>query len=216
MPSPHDLGMMEVADLNDPVSFRYEMLTSFGLVAAELSVDVKININDNSYYPKIGLSLWSASIATAISRDVRLDLMWWVRWRSGSLALPVAPPMLSRGRQTGTPAGKAHTATVMMHTGHSDNLAARRLYLPSTPLTWQSGGMLTDRGWDSLMTWAQGVKMGLAGDELGGDLQHLIAYPHVADVTIENLTGVGFRRVTHLKVLQYTDKCPDFDGGLWP
>jgi hypothetical protein len=76
--------------------------------------------------------------------------------------------------------------------------------------------MLTSRGWDSLMVWAQGVKMGLAGDELGGDLQHLISYRGLIDPSPSNLSGVLFRRVTHLKVLQYTDKAPDWQGGIWP
>lgn len=216
MPSLQPMSMMGLDELHDPVSFRYEMRTSFGLMNQDLSVDVKIDINDPSYYGKIGESLWNAAIATAISRDVSLDLLWWVRWRSGPLAWPHAPSFFSRGRQGGTPAGKAHSAIVMMHTGHGDEAAVRRITLPSTPLSWQADGMLTDRGWDSLMAWAQGVKMGLAGDELGGDLQHIIAYPHIIPATIENLSGTLFRRVTHLKVLQYTDKAPDFNGGLWP
>jgi hypothetical protein len=208
--------MKQISDFNDPCSFRYEMRTSFGLVAQDLSVDIKIFITDPSYYSAICLQLWRSTIATAISRDVRLDMAWLVRWNQSPLAFPVAPMLLDRGRQSGTPAGKAHTATVIMHTGHSDNLAARRLYLPSTPLRWQTDTMLNGAGWDSLLTWAQGVRMGLAADDLGGDLQHLIAYPRIIEPTLENLAGVGFRTVSHLKVLQYTDKCPDFDGGLWP
>jgi hypothetical protein len=59
--------------------------------------------------------------------------------------------------------------------------------------------------------------MGLAADEIGGDLQHIIAYPGIVQPTIENLGGVLFRKVTHLKVMQYPDKAPDgLPSGLWP
>lgn len=216
MPSVEQLGMLEAGDFNDPVSYRFEMRAPFGLIAAELTVDIKILINDASYYGTIGESLWSASIATAISTAVSLDLVWFVRWRASPLALPHVPSFARRGRQSGSPIGKAHCPLVVMHTGHSDNYAARRITLPSTPAVWQADGMLTSRGWDSLMAWAQGLRMGLAADDLGGDLQHLIAYPGVVEPTIDNLNGVGFRRVTHLKVLQFTDKAPNFDGGIWP
>jgi hypothetical protein len=216
MPGPYPYNMKGVDDFVDPVSFRYEMRTPWGLMAQDLSVDIRIFINDPSYYPKIGEALWRSTIATAISVDVSLDLFWWVRWRSGALATPAAPSFGSRGRQYGTPAGRAHTAIVQMDTGHGDNAALRCIHLPSTPLVWQSGGMLTDRGWDSLMCWAQGLRMGLAGEDLGGDLQHIIAFPRIIPPTLENLAGVLFRKVGWLRVLQYTDKAPDFPGGLWP
>lgn len=101
-----------------------------------------------------------------------------------------------------------------MCTGHPDNYGARRLDLPNTPRSWQSGGMLTNSGWDGLMQFAHGFKMGMAGTEIGGDLQHLIAYPGIVEPTIDNLSGTWLRKVTHLKVLQYTDKAPEWDGGV--
>jgi len=210
------MSMLEIGDLNEPVSYRYEMQTPWGLVAQDISVDIRILIQHPGSIPAIGRQIWLGGIATAISRDVSLSALWYVRWRAAPLSFPGMTTLFDRGRQGGTPAGKAHTAIVMMHTGHADNKAARGLYLPSTPLSWQSGGMLTSRGWDALLSWAQGFKMGLAGSELGGDIQHVIAYPGIVPATVDNLGGVLFRRVTHLKVLQYTDKAPDFQGGLWP
>lgn len=216
MPGPNPFGMSTVDELHDPVSYRYEMITSWGMAAVELSVDIKIDITDSSYYGKIGEALWNATIATAITRNVRLDLVWYVRWRSGPLALPHAPGLLARGRIFATAASKAHSAIVLQHTGDTDAYAVRAIHLPETPINWQTDRMLNDRGWDSLMTWAQGVKMGLAGDELGGDLQHLLRYSRIVPPSIDNLGGVLFRRVTHLKVMQFTDKAPDFTGSLWP
>lgn len=216
MPSAATLKMKEPGDYHDPVSFRYEMRTNWGLVAQELTVDVKIDVAKDEYIPAIGLSLWNATIATAISNSVYLDLMWYVRWRRSPLALPWPPSLLARGRQSGLPAGKAHTAVVLQHTGHPDNYAARGIYLPNTPLSWQSEGMLTERGWDSLLTWAQGLKMGLPDGDGDADLRHLVMYNGAVTPSLENLGGVGFREVTHLKVMQFTDKAPDFTYGLWP
>jgi len=216
MPGPYPQSMIGIDELNDPVSFRYEVRTPFGLVAQVLSDDIKIHLDDAAYYNAVGESLWSSAIATAISRSCTLELMWCVKWKVAPLALPHVPLLTRRGQQSGTPAGRNRTVQIMLHTGHGDSKGPQLLQLPSTPIAWQTDTMLNDRGWDSLMTWAHGVKMGLAGDEIGGDLQQLIMYPAAVDPTIENLSGTLFRRVTHIKVLQYTDRCPDFDGGIWP
>lgn len=216
MPGPYPLMMEGIDSFNEPVSYRYEVQTPFGLLIQYLSVDIKILIQHPESIPAIGISLWSSIIATAISRSCSLSLMWYVRWRAGPLALPAGMLFTPEGHQGGTPANKNHTAIVLLHTGHADGYAARRLYLPSTPLSWQADGMLTARGWDALMPIMQGASMGLSADVMGGDLQLLNAYPRVIPPTLENLAGVLFRRVTHLKVMQYTDKAPDYNSDVWP
>src|SRR4029453_1869453 len=213
MPSAHALGMLEPEELNDPVPFRYEMRTPWGLFASHLSVDILIDLDDGSYYGTIASAIWNGAIATAICRTVNLDLVWLYKWKQTGAPFPFVPIGINRGRLGGTPANKAHSAHVMMHTGHSDDYAARALVLPQTPLSWQTDSMLNDRGWDALMEFAFGLRMGLAGSELGGDLQHLIAYPNIVEPTVDNLSGTYLRRVTYLKVLQYVDKAPDWDGG---
>jgi len=214
MPSLHALGMLEPGELNDPCTFRYEMRTNWGLFTFSLSFDILIDLDDGSYYGTIGAAIWNAAIATAICRTVNLDLVWLYRWRGTGAPFPYVPAGINRGRRGGTPANQARSVHIMMHTGHSDELAARRLVLPNTPLSWQTDTLLNDRGWDAVMECAFGLKMGLAGTELGSDLQHLIAYPGIVPVSIDNLSGTGLRRVSHLKVLQYTDKAPNWDGGI--
>jgi len=206
--------MFEPSELNDPVTYRYEMRTNWGLMTFSLSFDILIDLDDSSYYGIIGGAIWNGAIATAICTTVNLDLIWLYRWRGSGSPFPIVPAGFNRGRLTGTPANQAKSVHVMMHTGHSDDLGARRLVLPNTPLRFQTDGLLNDRGWDAIMEFAFGFKMGTGGNEIGGDLQHLIAYPGIVDVTPTNLAGVGLRRVTHLKVLQYTDKAPDWDGGV--
>jgi hypothetical protein len=214
MPSAHAIGMLEPSELNDPVTFRYEMRTGWGLFTFSLSFDIRIDLDDGAYYGTIGAAIWNAAIATAICRTVNLDLVWLYRWRGTGAPFPYVPAGINRGHRGGTPANKARSAHVIMHTGHSDDLAARRLVLPQTPLSWQTDGMLNDGGWDALMEFAFGFKMGTAAFDIGGDLQHLIAYPGIVPVSIDNLSGTLLRPVTHLKVLQYTDKAPDWDGGV--
>jgi hypothetical protein len=209
--------MIGLDGFNDPVSFHYEMRTPFGYMAQDLSVDIKILLSEDSYVPAIGEQLWRAVIATAINHEVHLDLMWYVRWLRGPLALPWPPLGSTNGRQFGAWTPKDETPIVLMHTGHADDYAARRLFAPAAPRTWVEDTILSKRGWDSMMMWAHGIKMGLAADEIGGDLQHIIAYPGIVPASIENPAGVLFRRVTHLKVVQYTDKAPDgLPSGLWP
>jgi hypothetical protein len=207
---------MTADEFNDPVSYKFDMRTPIGLISQELSVDIRYNVQNDVTIPRLGVELWRGVIATAINRDCSLDLVWYVRWRSAPLALPHAPPLFTHGDQVGATAPRHRTVVTVMHTGHSDNYASRRLYLPSTPANWQSAGLLNARGWDSLMVWAHGVKMGLAGLEIGGDLGHIIAYPFIIDPEPGNLGGVLFRKVTHLKVMQFTDKAPEWTGNIWP
>lgn len=214
MPSTHHLGMLDPGELNDPCTFRYEMRTPWGLFTHSLSVDILIDLDDSAYYGIIGAAIWNGAIATAISANVNLDLVWLYRWRGTGAPFPYVPAGINRGRRFGTPANKARSVHVLQHTGHSDDIAARAFVLPQTPLAWQTDGMLNDGGWDAVMEFAFGLKMGLAGNDIGGDLQHLLAYPGIVPVSIDNLSGTGLRRVTHLKVLQYVDKAPDWDGGV--
>jgi hypothetical protein len=216
MPGDRPAQLLAIEDCNDPVSYRYEIRTPFGYVAQVMSVDIRIFISDPTTYAKIGWSLFANTIATAISRYCYLDMMWQVRWKTSVLGYPAPPITTIRGRQWGTPAGRAHCPIVQQDTGHGDGYSLRAITLPGTPVGWQRNGMLTEGGWDSLMAWAHGLRMGLAGAEIGGDLQHLIAYPYLFPPTPGNLSGTFLRRVTHLRVLQYTDKAPDFTSGLWP
>jgi len=214
MLSAHALGFLEPGELNDPVRFRYEVRTNWGRMVQNVDVDIMIDLDDSDYYGIIGGAIWNGAIATAICATVNLELVWLYRWRAAGAPFPTVPAGINRGRRFATPTGQAHSAIVMMCTGHPDDYGARRLDLPNTPASWQAGGLLTDRGWDGLMQFAHGFKMGLAGSEIGGDLQHLIAYPGIVDPTPDNLSGTWLRKVTHLKVLQYTDKAPDWDGGV--
>lgn len=214
MPSAHAQGFLEPSELNDPVTFRYELRTNWGRMVQNLSVDILIDLDDGSYYRTIAQSIWTSAIATAICSSCRLELMWLYRWSGAGSPFPMVPDGFPTGRLVGTPANQARTAIIMQHTGHSDDYAARRLDMPNTPLRWQTDTMLNDRGWDGMMSCAHGLRMGMAGSDIGGDLQHLIAYPNIVDPTVDNLSGTWLRRVTHLKVLQYTDKAPEWDGGV--
>lgn len=211
--------MMEPADLVEPVTFHYEMRTPWGWTAQDFTVDIKVLLSDPAYIGPIGWHLWRSTIATAISTHVRLDLLWYVRWRVAPLATPYVGSQSAEGRQYHDASPRDRSGTVVMHTGHTDSYAARRLFLPAIPTVWHSDGMLNDRGWDSMMTWAQGVKMGLAWETsggLGGDMQHLLAYPYIIPPTIGNFGGVLFRPVKWLKVCQYLGKAPELPSGLWP
>ncbi|MDA7430984.1 hypothetical protein PGB28_21260, partial [Primorskyibacter aestuariivivens] len=125
MLSAHALGFMEPSEFNDPVTFRYEMRTGWGLFTFSLSFDILIDLTDSAYYGTIASSIWNAAIATAICRTVSLDLVWLYRWRGTGAPFPYVPAGLNIGRRGGTPANKAHSAHVMMHTGNSDDFGAR-------------------------------------------------------------------------------------------
>jgi len=105
---------------------------------------------------------------------------------------------------------------MVLQSGHADDYAGRRFFVPGTPVGWSADGLLTQRGWDSMLTLAYGWMMGASGYSCGGEIQLLHAYPWILTPEAGNLGGVAFRLIHYLRVCQYVDKAPEESRQLWP
>jgi hypothetical protein len=54
--------------------------------------------------------------------------------------------------------------------------------------------------------------MGLGPGSGVATVEWLLAYPGTLEPTPDNLTGVAFRRVNHVRVCYHTDRAPDVGG----
>ncbi len=209
------LNMLDASELVWPLTFRYVAQGGRGWTSWEISVDAPgLNgLHDESV--ALGSQLWASSIATAITSSVDLVYFDYVIHK-------VAPlPSISggggySGRLSGTPAPRDKSCCISFNTEHMDSYGRRRHYLYGMPFNWQDGQLLTPRGWDGAMQYAFLLAMGLSASYSGGTLQHLIAYWNVVPSTLDNLLGVGFRRVASYNVFQYVEKAPDLSDSLWP
>lgn len=215
MPTAHQLGMIAIDELTWPISYRFVTVGSQGWTQQDLHVDAPGLNNDHDHSLALGRLLWQGVVATATTANVQLAYAFMVAWHISPLAEPFAP-IGARGLRLGRAAPRAHSPVLLLHSGHNDDDAARRVFLYGAPAEWQDGELLTDAGWDNLMPWAYGLAMGVLANFCGGEVQLLHAYPRRVDVVPENLGGVAFRRVSSLRVCQYVDKAPALSSELWP
>lgn len=209
------LDMLGVDDLTWPITYRYVVAGGRGWTTWELSVDVpKLNakIDESIQY---GIQFFNATIATAICTSI--DLVYFDYFLHKGAAVPgIFGPGEGRGKLFSTPAPRDKSAVISFNTGHMDKWGRRRHFLFGMPFNWQDGNLLTERGWDGAMHYAQLLAISLNAHFIGGDLQHLVAIWNVLPHTLDNPFGVAFRRVTSYNVFQYVDKAPDISEDLWP
>lgn len=215
MPSLTSLEMLGTADLTWPISFRYVMLGSHGWTQTDLSVDAPDLNGNHDASIAVGARLWRAAVATATTTSTQLAYFLCVIWKLSPFA-ELGSSLFTSGVHFGSSAPRARSGVLITHTGHADDYAARRTFAFGMPSAWQNGDTLTSAGWDNLLMLAHAQAMGLSAAYLGGGLQLLHMYPNVVPSSVENLTGVGFRRVTAWRVCEYVDKAPDFSDALWP
>lgn len=209
------LQMLGLDDVVWPVTYRFVAQGGRNWTSWEMTVDAfGLNgMRDESI--ALGPRLFDSTIATAICTSVDLVYFDYLIHK-----LAPAPSIggggFHRGHIFSTPAPRDKTACLTFNTGHGDTFGRRRHYLYGMPINWQDGALLTNRGWDGCMAYAHMLSMGMSGQFIGGDLQHLIAYWNVVPQTPTNFWGIGFRRVTSYNVFQYVEKAPELSTELWP
>lgn len=215
MPTLGELSMIAPGDLEWPLSFRYNIRTSFGWTQNEIHVNVPAMTDKPDLAPALGWELWRGVVAPATCWSSSVDFMQYVVWHQAPVGLPYVG-LENRGTRFETSCSRDQCAVLLLHTGDRDDAAGRRLFLPGMPRTWQADGVLTSRGWDACMELAHGVAMGMNVGTIGAECQLLNAYPGIVPPTVENLGGVGFRRIASLRVCQFVDKAPDQSSAIWP
>lgn len=198
-----------------PVTWRFTITGPWGETRQELTVDVPSLTDNIEASQKLGEELWRRSIATAMCRQMALSIVETMCWR-GSLAPLPAPAILATGLLDGTPTGRSDAAVVVQHSGHMDDLARRRFFLPGIPETWVHGRKLILGARDALQWWGEALGIGIARHRFGGDMQWLLAYPELLPPTIDNVRGVAFRKVVRLRGMEYTERAPELSSVPWP
>lgn len=215
MPSAQDLQMIDRGGLFWPCSARYIVQTRFGWTEQTLSFDLFGCQNTPALTPVVLWSLWTRLVAPATVRSSSLVWMEWVAWHSTPLAQPYVGPFTQGTIVEGT-RSRDEQLVIVMHSGHADDYAGRRFFLPGTSVAWSENGVLTQRGWDNGMNMLNAWAMGALAWYCSGQISLIHAYPGAVDVTTSNLAGVAYRLVSDLRLCQYVDKAPTLSENLWP
>lgn len=197
------------------MSVQYAMTTPWGWTQQVLSFDIPGLEAAPDKTAAVLWNYWQGLAATAATRNASLIYITYVQWKSSPAPNIYAGLQLS-GLHFGPAAARDRSGVLLLHSGHDDKNACRRFFVPSMPVSWQDGELLTDAGWDGLMALAHGWAMGVLSNYCGGEAQLLHAYPRILPIVPENLGGVAFRRVVSLRVLQYVGKAPDWSSEMWP
>jgi hypothetical protein len=209
------LKMLGADELTWPATYRYVCQGGGGWTSWEITVDVPAFNGLHDETVALGSRLWDASIATAICSSIDLVYFDYMIHKE-SPAASIAGGFTNSGRLFGLPAPRRSSGVLTFNTHHDDQYGRRRHYLYGMPNNWQDANGLTSRGWDGCMAYAQLLAMGLSSHFGAGMMQLLVAYWNVVPVTLDNLYGVGFRRVASYNVFQHTDKAPDLPSTSWP
>lgn len=197
-----------LADLSWPVTVLWDISTPFGLAHLELTVDIPALTDKPLETEFVCTQLFSDAIAPAISFQCTLVAGANYVWKLGRAV--DRDPRFPGGTQPALAAPKGHGVAVVMHTGHTDRRARRRLILPGCPRGWiDNTGQVTEHGAGKLLTHLRGMFGGLNGSVENAPMAWLLAYP---DAITDPLTGTkhpGFRRVEWLRLCSYTVPVPD-------
>ena len=215
MPTAADLDMIALEDLGNPVTFRYNLTTSWGITSQEITLDIPQldNLIPESF--AYAARLWTGAIATAISHNCELSFTEMVRWKSFAFPL-VGASGRPQGQRPGAGTERKLSGVISMHSGFTGKYAKRPLYLPNLPIAWQDGGVLSETGRNGLYGLAATLFMGLNEILYTSPTAWLLAFPRLVTATPSNVSGVAFRRVQWIRIHSYCDKAPDTVPIDWP
>lgn len=215
MPNAASLGMIELDDLENPISFRFHCGGGSGSVAQEITVNA-IGLEPGlEILTRFAGYVWYGSVALATTTALSVIFTEAVVWKAGPATLLV-PASGMAGRIPG-PSGTEDSAGVLtLHTDHVDKYARRQLYVPNIPRAWRGNRVLSDTGQQGMYRLAAVMAMGFGLDQFSGPTPMLIHYTDVVERSPSNILGVAFRRVHHIRVHNYCEEPPPDDNLLWP
>ena len=154
------LKMEEISDFSWPISYRFIAQGNRGYTSWEISVDAPFLNGHHDESVALGASLWSASIATAISRSV--VLLYYESLIHKEAPIPgIASGGGARGRRFDLPAPRDRSGVITFNTHHADAYGRRRHYLYGMPNAWQQERRLTSTGLDGMMGYAHLLAIGM-------------------------------------------------------
>lgn len=200
-------GWHTIDEFTWPVTWKFRLLTPWGLTQSELSVDLPAGADRAGYCGKVGYLVFQAAIVpTMTANTVLLDVETRC-WKDLPAYFPgLFVPLL--GALGGAAAPRAETPVLTLHSGHLDPWARRRFFLSGAPAVWQNDGLLTQAGQGHVQTVARGLWRGLGGIVDGGPMKWLLARPGHAEEPDSPYDGPTFRPVQYIRAHLFTDKAP--------
>jgi hypothetical protein len=215
MPSASDLQMIDLDDTVNPVTCRFNLATSWGISSQELTFEIP-ELTDKIPETFAWFNgLWAGYIARTMNHNCMLSFLEIVRWKSFAFPL-VGASGAPAGRRPGPGTARNASGVVMMHTGHQDRYARRKLFLPNLPVAWQNNRVLNGVGISAIYDMCAEIWMGAHEPELETPTMWLLPYPRVLAASPSNVAGVAFRRVHSLRICTYCDNAPDEVPLEWP
>src|SRR5690349_5000035 len=210
------LGMIPITLTQQPYTFRFLLDTPHGFTVQDLTLDIPDLPFDLEVMTRFVSALWPATLGSALSSEVHCSIATIVNWKGVGGITMIAPLSSGTGGQHIAGAGQKDAGVVVMHTGHVDTFARRRMYLPSIPRNWVHEGLLNGTGQTEIMNQWFRMYMAFKGGELQNPYRWLIAYPRVVASDETNLFGVAFRQPEFFRVCSHTGKPPEGAGLDWP
>jgi hypothetical protein len=210
-----DPTLIPLSALAWPISYRWHIQTPFGAYNTELCVDAGELVDDVEASAMLGRLLFSSAIAVAITRHCRPTIQEMICWKVGD-APSAIPLTLEQGFHFATAAARNETGVMVLHTGHADGRARRRIFFGGMPASWADDGLLSRPGAERLQEVGRGWICGLVAGSGSLPARLLIAYPRSVPLSGGIGEEVGFRTVETVRVCQFTERCPDLGGMIWP
>lgn len=210
------LGMIPLGILSQPITIRYLVDTNFGFTTQDLTLDVPDLNPTLEVLSRFCPSIWERTYGAALSSSAKCSIATVVFWKTSASIVMTVPFLTRSGGVRLTPASQKNSGVAVLHTGHSDRFARRRVYLPAIPAAWSNDGMLNETGKTRLMNQWFTIYMAFKGSALANPYRWLIAYPRVVESGSGNFFGVAFREPFSIRVCSHTAKPPEGSGLDWP
>lgn len=202
---------IRLSELVWPITVTYFVRGPWGDTAQELTFEAPELYNDVAASRRLCWVVWAASLASASTASMIMDVMFVRCWKVEDTPFPAVLPPIT-GARGGSTAPRSRSGCIVMlpagRTGHG----SRRLYLPGIPLSWTTPDLLTKTGAEEMQTLARGLFLGMADGLSAPPLRWLLAYPRMFEGTLPGTYAPGFRLVDHLRVCQYVERAPEPQG----
>lgn len=203
-----DLELIPIDMLAWPVTYRYYVSTPWGYSQHDITLNAPTLMADPLAADKHGRLLWEALVAPATSWQCALWGFDVVHWRGAGVP-HLVPVTGVTGRHGGAPASRDDSLQLVLMPGNGVGRQRRRWFLPGTPASWVSGGLLTREGWEGGLTLARAMVMGLMMIYPDPTSQWLMYYEGVAPFDLGNPRGVAFQYAMGVRCCHHTDRAPD-------
>ena len=209
-------GMIPLGILNQPLTFKYTVDTPFGFTNHELTLDVPDLSLDLAVLSRFASSIWASVFGSALCNTVGSSICTIVNWKTSGSILLTVPLIGAQGRQSGPSGNAKQSGVLVLHTGHGDSYARRRIYFPGMPRRWQFDGLLNGTGQTQLYRTVATWYMAFKGSALPNPYRWLIAYPRVVEAGTGNFFGVAFRQPEYFRICNHCGKPPEGAALDWP